>query len=305
MSNKALDILLDSLAAGRLHHAVLLYGASHRALEEVAKAVAEKIFGRSADSHPDLFELRPEGKARQIKIGSKGDRTDGSWPANTMRKLISDIRQTSNAGFGKVAIVYEADRMNDATANAFLKTLEEPPDDTHIFILTTRPNDLLDTIRSRCIALRVSSDGESVRDEQWLKWLEDFKLWQEKIMGGVGRKNLADTMMACYGLLARFSAILTRMGDELSDLGAGDEAADEEVLEAERAGMRRAIRKRMLGEIEDACVSCALKKGEFSAIKLSRAVAALEKSSGFMELNMPDSPALEFFMLSQLRIWGK
>jgi len=53
-------------------------------------------------------------------------------------------------------IVNDADKMNDAASNALLKTLEEPPLDTHIFLVTSRPDSLLPTIRSRCQMIRFS-----------------------------------------------------------------------------------------------------------------------------------------------------
>ena len=308
MSNpKALDILLGALRAGRLHHAILLYGSSISALEDVAMQVAQRLLGSDPKKHPDLFELRPEGKMRFIKIGSDSDKVGGDWPPNTMRRLLRDIAQTSNKGGNRVAVVFEADRMNGAAANAFLKTLEEPPAGTTIFMLSTRPNDLLDTIRSRCISLRVDSETEPLADEDWRKWIDDFKNWQKSLMGGIGRKiTLADAMMRCYGLLARFDSILSRLTDEASDIGESEsEELDEDVIDAIVAGERRALRKRLFADIEDACVSCALGGDGVPAVKLSRAVEALEKSSGFTELNMPDTPALEYFMLTSIRIWGR
>ena len=241
MSNpKALDILLGALRAGRLHHAILLYGSSISALEDVAMQVAQRLLGSDPKKHPDLFELRPEGKMRFIKIGSDSDKVGGDWPPNTMRRLLRDIAQTSNKGGNKVAVVFEADRMNGAAANAFLKTLEEPPAGTTIFMLSTRPNDLLDTIRSRCISLRVDSETEPLADEDWRKWIDDFKNWQKSLMGGIGRKiTLADAMMRCYGLLARFDSILSRLTDEASDIGESEsEELDEDVIDAIVAGRK-------------------------------------------------------------------
>ena len=72
-----------------------------------------------------------------------------------MRRLIDDLQKTSNQGGHKVAIIYEAERMNKESANAFLKTLEEPPSDTILFLLTHRPYDLIDTIKSRCLTYRI------------------------------------------------------------------------------------------------------------------------------------------------------
>jgi len=71
------------------------------------------------------------------------------------------------------------------------------------------------------------------------------------------------------------------------------------------AGERRALRKKMLGDIEEACVECAPASGAIQAVKLARAVSELEKASVLMELNMADTPALEQFMLNSLRIWMK
>lgn len=308
MSNpKALDILLGALRAGRLHHAILLYGSSIQVLEDIAKQVAQRLLGSQPEKHPDFFELRPQGKMRQIKIGSDADKIGGDWPPNTMRRLLKEISQTSNRGGNKVAIVYEADRMNDSAANAFLKTLEEPPRGTTIFMLTTRPNDLLDTIRSRCISLRADSDPLPLDDPQWKKWLDDFKDWQKALMGGIGVKiKLLDAMMRCYGLLARFDKILSRLTDQAADIGeAESEELEEDVIDAIVAGERRALRKRLFGEIEDACVSCALGGNGVPAVKLARAVQVLEKAAGLTELNMPDAPALEYFMLTSIRIWGR
>lgn len=303
---KAKDVLERAFREGRLHHSILLFGNGELALENLAKDMATRILGRSCVRHPDLFELRPEGKMRLIKIGSDSDRVGGDWPPNTMRKLLQNIRQSPNMGGRKVAIVYEADRMNVESANAFLKTLEEPPRDTTIFMLSTRPNDLLPTIRSRCISLRVDSDPEPVDDPEWAAWLEDFKSWQKSLMGGVRRGGVGAAVLGCYALVARFGSILGRLTEELSDAdeGRADEL-DEEMLEAERASARRALRKRLMAEIEDACVGCALGGNGVPAVKISRAVAALEKSAAYMELNMQDSPAIEFFMLSSLRIWAR
>lgn len=303
--SKAIQILTSAKSAGRLHHAILLYGTSLVALENVAKSASEILLGKYPGRHPDLFELRPEGKARHIRVGAESDKVGGDWPPNTMRRMIRDLRQTSNMGGEKVAIIYEADRMNNVAANAFLKTLEEPPSGTTIFILSTRPNDLLDTIRSRCIAMRVDTPPERIDDEEWKLWLEDFKKWQQAIMrGGHTRSSAGNAAMRAYGLLSRFDAILSRLTEGSANLDEiSKEELDDEVVEAINSGERRAIRKRMLGDIEEICVECAPSCGAIQASKLSRSVQELEKSTSLMELNMADVPALEQFMLNSLRIW--
>lgn len=302
---KSVKILSDAADAHRLHHAILLCGQSMQELEFVALKIASKLFGRDAQSHPDLFTLRPEGKMRQIKIGSESERSAGEWPTNTMRRLLEQIRQSSNVGGAKIAIVYEADRMNNVTANAFLKTLEEPPADTTIFMLSARPNDLLDTIRSRCITLDVDTSIERIDDEQWHKWLNDFSDWQRSLMKR-GQISIDGTIMNLYGLLARFESILARLElkneEEQFD---EDEELDESVASALEEGERRALTKKMFAEIEEACVDCALGGDGVPAVRISRVIAALEESSGLVSLNLKEGAALEYFMLNSLRIWTR
>jgi len=60
----------------------------------------------------------------------------------------------------RVFILDDADKMNDAAANALLKTLEEPPSTTHIVLVSSRPAALLATIRSRCQTIRFAPVSE-------------------------------------------------------------------------------------------------------------------------------------------------
>ena len=304
-SNRAFEILDSARKAGRLHHAIILYGDSPSELERTAMDTASAIFGRDARSHPDLFVLRPEGKMRMIKIGS--DKINGEYPQNSMRKLMEELRQSPNAGTSKVAVIYDADRMNVWTANAFLKTLEEPSGDTTIFLLTSRPNDLLDTIRSRCVSLRVEGEPEPIDDKDWREWLEDFTKWQREIMVGVKTsREASEFLMRCYALLSRFNSIISRLSEERSDAAVPEEKeVDEEIIQAEAAGERRRLRREMFAEIESKIVSCALGGEGVPAVKLSRAVESLERASGLTDLNMADTPALEIFMLESLRMWGR
>jgi DNA polymerase-3 subunit delta' len=68
----------------------------------------------------------------------------------SIRMLEHRIQLTPNEGTYKICIIEDADQMTTQAANAFLKTLEEPPPDTIIILTTSRPNSLLPTITSRC-----------------------------------------------------------------------------------------------------------------------------------------------------------
>ncbi len=62
-------------------------------------------------------------------------------------------------------IIDDADKMNDSASNALLKTLEEPPAVSHLFLITSRPDALLPTIRSRCQMLRFAPiDAKRIED---------------------------------------------------------------------------------------------------------------------------------------------
>jgi DNA polymerase-3 subunit delta' len=68
-----------------------------------------------------------------------------------IRGLEHTLHLAAPAGQFKVGVVVEADRMNDQAANAFLKTLEEPPENTILLLLSCNPQRLLTTIMSRCV----------------------------------------------------------------------------------------------------------------------------------------------------------
>lgn len=77
--------------------------------------------------------------------------------------IVEQMRAVENAanyrpfeGAARVFIIEDADKLNDSSANALLKILEEPPHTSFIILLTSRPAQLLPTIRSRCQMIRFS-----------------------------------------------------------------------------------------------------------------------------------------------------
>jgi len=113
---------------------------------EPCRRVAERI-------EPDVHWVFPEMKSRVIS-------------AEQMReKLLAEIAQTSLAGGWKVGVLVGADRLNEASANAFLKTLEEPPEKTLFLLLTDTPQQLLPTVVSRC--QRIDLDAFRELGEPW------------------------------------------------------------------------------------------------------------------------------------------
>jgi len=101
---------------------------------------------RQIETHiyPDWLELSPVGKMRQIRVGDSGNPEP-----NTVRYFDDHLYMTGISG-RTVGVIQDADRLNEQSQNALLKTLEEPPDNCIIILSTANPSALLPTIRSRC-----------------------------------------------------------------------------------------------------------------------------------------------------------
>lgn len=88
-------------------------------------------------------------------------------------------------------IIDNADKMGDGAANALLKTLEEPSATSHIFLITSRPNSLLQTIRSRCQTVRFAPIAEIDIENHLLQTKkfapDDAKLLSKLADGRIGR----------------------------------------------------------------------------------------------------------------------
>jgi len=312
-NSRAVEVLERSLARNRLGHGILLQGESLASLEHVVRAIAAELLGAGGDplEHPDCFTLRPSGKARFIRIGSESDRSQGEWPHNTMRRLVIDLNKSSNRGGRKVGIIYEADRMNRQAANAFLKTLEEPPAGTTLFLLTTRPYDLLDTIRSRCLNFRVPAELEPPVHPGWAAWEADYRAWLTRLIEGPTKSSIPHIVLGAYGLNARFQDILAdRSAEEWESRKAElpEHLADDEKAAME-AGMSKGYRNRLFAEIEKATAKfardlAAANPGHYAVAALQQATEALEHSAGLLELNFNQASALELFFLKSQRIWA-
>jgi len=302
---RAVEVLERSLANNRLGHGILLHGESLMGLEQIVRAIAAQLLETDRDpyEHPDCFTLRPSGKARMIRVGKSDE-------ANTMRQLVINIQKSSNQGGRKVGIVFDADRMNPASANAFLKTLEEPPAGTTLFLLTTRPYDLLDTIRSRCLNFRVPAGLETVDHPDWQTWAKDYREWLNRLIAGPSKKTVPHIMLGAYGLNARFQSILAGITGEVwkAQKAALPEGIASEEKDAMEAGLSKGFRQQLLGEVEKMTANYArdLEKanpGRLPATALNRATDSLEKSAGLLDLNFNQAAALERFFLTSLRIW--
>ncbi|MDO8544054.1 MAG: DNA polymerase III subunit gamma/tau [Opitutaceae bacterium] len=310
----SIAVIEQAIARQRLSHSLLLHGDDLGTLVGVAHSIADRLLNPpdarahfAVKDHPDYLALRPKGKTRIIPIG-KSD----SPEAGTMREFLPKLYVTPAVAPQKVAIIYEADRMNTESSNAFLKTLEEPPGHTTLLLLTTRPYALLPTIRSRTLHFRFPSAAAPITTDGWQPWLEDYRAWLGRLSEGVGsdKHAIADHVFTLYGLVARFSAVLdfataevwkeqkAKLPEELSD----DEA------EAIETGIANGLRARLFAEIEHATCAFALPRlnaGDESARRaVTAAIDKLEHDIGLLRLNLNEAAALEDFLLGSLRLWA-
>jgi DNA polymerase-3 subunit delta' len=192
--------LLAALDANRLPHALLIHGPGGWGEALLADAFALRLVERSCQdrpsaatvAHPDLRWLAPEGAGEQIKIDS-------------VRSVADFIVQTPQIAPRKVAVLAGAETMNPHAANALLKTLEEPPQDSYLILVTDSISDLLPTLRSRCrlIAVRPSS-LTSIRD------------WVQEAVPGANPEHVAALAFEYGGSPYRLIAALERNEQPIS-----------------------------------------------------------------------------------------
>ena len=139
-ADEALTLLRKAQANDRLAHAYLVAGPEGSGAREVGIGLAGILVGDTAAplKHPDVHVAEPESKSRRITI-------------DQVRELERELQMRSLRGGRKVAIIFDADRLVEQAANAFLKTLEEPPRNSHIILVSGLPDQLIETILSRCI----------------------------------------------------------------------------------------------------------------------------------------------------------
>ncbi|MEI6242963.1 MAG: AAA family ATPase [Chlamydiota bacterium] len=104
----------------------------------------EKIF--SKNTHPDLHILQPEGKWFTIAA---------------IRYFLEESSLLPFESSAKVFLFFDAEKMHTDCANALLKTLEEPTLDSYVILMTSKEEELLPTIRSRCIRVPFSQPSEA------------------------------------------------------------------------------------------------------------------------------------------------
>ena len=217
---QGIQLLQRSLARGRLGHAYLFTGDQLEDLETLARTLAKTLNCRQPvtqdgaiidccdeclscrkidhETHADIHWARPESKSRVITV-------------EQMRNLMQQIQLKPTEAEYKVAVIVAADRLNPQAANAFLKTLEEPPPKSILILLSTEPSRILETILSRCLRLNFSGDGARPLDVAQAEWLEKFGA-----LAAGEQKSLLNRYRLLDVLLQKLGEIRARLGETLT-----------------------------------------------------------------------------------------
>jgi len=197
-TDAAAQLLASAHAHDRLAHAYLITGPAGSGKLALAHQLASLLLGtRHGDplTHPDLHRVEPESKSRRIVI-------------EQIRELEHALHMRSLLGGKKVGLLIDADRLQPQAANAFLKTLEEPPSGTHLFLLSSQPEQILETILSRCleVPLRLVKKREPSPPQRAL--LDALKIFA---------KRERPELPHIFGLVREFQTLLAQAKDAIRD----------------------------------------------------------------------------------------
>jgi DNA polymerase III delta' subunit len=217
--SQSIALLQRALQHGRLAHAYLFTGHHLEDLEALAGVLAKAINCQQPlkgahfhtdscdrcpscrkidhNTHPDIHWVRPESKSRVITV-------------EQMRNLMKEIQLKPGEADFKVAIIVAADRLRVEAANAFLKTLEEPPAKSILILLSTDPQRVLETILSRCLRLNFTGGSKALGQDQ-RQWLADFSR-----MASAEQKSLLVRYRLLDVLLEKLNQINTQIEQTLT-----------------------------------------------------------------------------------------
>jgi DNA polymerase III delta prime subunit len=145
-----------TIETGNVSHAYIFEGSRISGKETAAKSFIAAVKGiKDLDSDPDHYVVRAEaGQGRTVRSVKDAD----------MEKLQADLKMKPQ-GDRNSAIIYDADTMTVKAQNRFLKTLEEPARGTIIVLLSENTENLLETIRSRCVIYRFNSSADMPEED--------------------------------------------------------------------------------------------------------------------------------------------
>jgi DNA polymerase III subunit delta' len=264
-AESALNLLQAADQRERLSHAILLTGPETAEKDRFVEQLF-MLLNRvdSARLHPDFHRIEPESKSRRILV-------------EQIRELEAALRLRSRSARVKFGLISEADRMMQQAANAFLKTLEEPPSGSLLILTTALPDALLDTVRSRCMLVRLRPAGSEPLGPAAVSLLETTAaIWKQEPATVAGALKIARHWQT---LLAEARAAISSEHDEVlrTETATYKQTTDGRWLEDREARLSVATERRYIQARGQLLSALILFFGD--AIRLQSSSAQLELGS--------------------------
>lgn len=309
-SEEAYSCVSRAIDAGMPAHAYLIAGGVRGAGMELALRILEKLYAGESDAprllakriHPDVHWLVPEKKSRIISVES------------VREKMIDQISLKSYQGGWKAGVVVSADRLKTEAANAFLKTLEEPPPKTLFLLLTDSPESLLPTIVSRCQIL-------DIRNGMMRSLPEPFKSKVLDVLSGVVSPSVPARMLVAGELCEVLSELKEKaeaevdaeIEEETRSHSAQYTNDEEDALKSSRyrdyrtdfvctlLGWARDLTAANAGGLgmplvnDDRRAEIESRAGSLTHTRVFENIGLVEELSTAFERNIPDEPAVSSF----------
>ena len=234
-------------AAARPVHAYLIVGGRGSGAEDAARAFAAELIDADDDrpqrrAHPDVVEFEPVATAYSVDEVRHG--------------VVPEVYRSPVEGDRKVVILLDAERLRGspgsggAPASALLKTLEEPPNRAVLVLVTAAPDELLDTVRSRCARIDLAALDEAGLGDTLVR--EGVDAARAPVVARLAGGQLARARM----LAGRFGALrdaFVRAPARLDGSGAAALTVAEDLLGAaqDAAADLRTVHEAEVAELEE------------------------------------------------------
>jgi len=262
--------LQRAVEENRLGHA-LIFVASDILQADQAAMTLSQILLQGSVPHADYMSAAPANKQRQIGV-------------DAMRGVRDFLSKSSLSGV-KVAHISQADRLNTAGANLFLKILEEPPANTTIIMTTSEPYAMLPTLVSRAMRFRFDMPGGGTPTDTFFAWGQQF--------AQLLQSPNSNSLLQRAGLTHQAFLLLQQVEEDTSARKISrEDDTPKETLEALEAGRLKALKKEFYSTLQQVALNV-YKENPTDSWRLQKALSQVERIYALTEFNLNTPAALE------------